>query len=156
MTASAAPRGRALEEAQTRAAISELAGSRREIETQAAQSKNVFDAATKQNHTGVAPEAAKQTSAKRGKNSRLAAKKPDAEAPPKVEANAKPAAKPIAKPLAVRHANAKPEAAAKPAAPAGRTAAAEAKSVSAGEKPAAKPAKPKTVAKPKGETKPSG
>ena len=42
----------------------------------------------------VAADAEKQTPAKRGKKSRIAAKKPDAAAAPKAEANAKPAAKP--------------------------------------------------------------
>ena len=65
----------------------------------------------------VAAEAEKQTPAKRGKKSKIAAKKPDAAASkaptPKAEAGAKPAAKPAA----ARHASAKPDAAAKPAAP---------------------------------------
>jgi D-alanyl-D-alanine carboxypeptidase len=96
----------------------------------------------------VAAEAEKQASARRGKKSKVAAKKPDGAAP-KVEAGAKPAAKPAA----VKHASAKPEAAAKPAAsaekkPAGKPAAAD--------KPAPKPAKPKAAAKPKGENKPAG
>ena len=85
----------------------------------------------------VAADADKQTPAKRGKNSKIAAKKPDAAAPkataPKAAAGAKPAA--------VRHASARPEAAAKPA---------------AADKPAPKPAKPKAAAKPKGENKPAG
>ena len=84
----------------------------------------------------VAAEAEKQT-VKRGKKSRVAAKKPGA-APPKAEAAAKPAA--------VRHASAKPDAAAKPAV---------AKPGSA-EKPAPTAAKPKAAAKPKSETKPAG
>jgi D-alanyl-D-alanine carboxypeptidase len=79
-----------------------------------------------------------QQATKRGKRSRVAAKKPDAAAAPK--ADAKSDAKPI------RHANARPDAA--------KTA----------DKPAAdaKPAKPKTAAKPSkpkstsGETKPAG
>jgi D-alanyl-D-alanine carboxypeptidase len=108
----------------------------------------------------VAAEAEKQASAKRGKKSKIAAKKPDAAAP-KAEASAKPGAKPAA----VRHANAKPETAAKPAAaaaerkPAARPAAAQpaaAKPAAVGDKPAPKPAKPKAAAKPKGETKPAG
>jgi D-alanyl-D-alanine carboxypeptidase len=99
----------------------------------------------------VAAEAQKQASAKRGKKSKIAAKKPDAAAAPKAEANAKPAAKPAT----VRHANAKPEAAAtKPAAAADRKPAA--KPAAVGDKPAPKPAKPKATAKPKGETKPAG
>jgi D-alanyl-D-alanine carboxypeptidase len=90
----------------------------------------------------VATDSEKQTT-RRGKRSRVAAKKPDAAAEPKTAARseAKPEAKP-AKP-AVRHAAAKPEAAAKPA-----------------EKPAAaaapKPVKPKAAAKPKTEAKPAG
>ncbi|WP_028348111.1 serine hydrolase [Bradyrhizobium murdochi] len=114
----------------------------------------------------VAADAEKQTPAKRGKKSTIAAKKPDAA--PKAEASAKPAAKPAA----VRHATAKPEAAAKPAATAERkpaaTATAEkkpaasadkkpaAKPVAVGDKPAPKPAKPNAAAKPKGENKPAG
>ncbi|NOJ40185.1 D-alanyl-D-alanine carboxypeptidase family protein [Bradyrhizobium australiense] len=105
----------------------------------------------------VAADAEKQTPAKRGKKSNIAAKKPDAAAP-KAEASAKPAAKPAA----VRHANAKPEAAAKPAAAAERkpTVSADkkpaAKPAAVGDKPAPKPAKPKAAAKPKGENKPAG
>jgi len=106
----------------------------------------------------VAAEAEKQTPARRGKKSKMAAKKPDAAAPKataskvtasKAEAGAKPA-----KPAAVRHASARPEAAAKPAAPAEKKPAAG--SAAAGEKPAPKPAKPKAAAKPKGENKPAG
>jgi D-alanyl-D-alanine carboxypeptidase len=93
----------------------------------------------------VAAEAEKQTPARRGKKSKIAAKKPDAAAP-KAAAGAKPAA--------VRHASARPEAAAKPAASAERKPAA--KPAAAGDKPAAKPAKPKAAAKPKGENKPAG
>ena len=85
----------------------------------------------------VAADAEKQTPAKRGKKSRVVAKKPDAAAEPKAEANAKPAAKPAT--------------AAKPAAPADRKPAA-----AAGDKPTPKPAKPKAAAKPKGEAKPAG
>ena len=94
----------------------------------------------------VAAEAEKQTPPKRGKKSRIA-KKPDAAAP-KAEAGAKPA-----KPAAVRHANARPEAAAKPAASAEKKPAAK---PTAADKPAPKPAKPKAAAKPKGENKPAG
>ncbi len=101
----------------------------------------------------VAAEAEKQTPARRGKKSKMAAKKPDAAAPkataPKAEAGAKPA-----KPAAVRHASARPEAAAKPAASAEKKPAA--RSVAAADKPAPKPAKPKATAKPKGENKPAG
>jgi D-alanyl-D-alanine carboxypeptidase len=96
----------------------------------------------------VAAETEKQTPARRGKKSKIA-KKPDAAAPkaeaPKAEASAKPA-----KPAAVRHANARPDAAAKPAASADK------KPAAAGDKPAPKPAKPKAAAKPKGENKPAG
>jgi D-alanyl-D-alanine carboxypeptidase len=94
----------------------------------------------------VAAEAEKQTPARRGKKSKMAAKKPAAAAP-KAEAGAKPG-----KPAAVRHANARPEAAAKPAASAEKKPAAK----PAAEKPAPKPAKPKAAAKPKGENKPAG
>jgi len=91
----------------------------------------------------VAADSANQDAAtKRGKRSRVAAKKPtDAAAEPKADAAAKP------KPAAVRHANAKPDAAAKPATT---------------DASAAKPAKPKAATKPKatpktsGETKPAG
>jgi D-alanyl-D-alanine carboxypeptidase len=84
----------------------------------------------------VAVDSEKQTPAKRGKKTRVAAHKPDAAAAPKADA------KPEAKPAAVRHASAKPDAAAKPA-----------------DKPAAtapKPAKPKAAAKPKTDAKPAG
>ena len=93
----------------------------------------------------VAADADKQTPARRGKNSKIAAKKPDAAAP-KAAAGAKPAA--------VRHASARPEAAAKPTASAERKPAA--KPAAAGDKPAAKAAKPNAAAKPKGENKPAG
>jgi len=95
----------------------------------------------------VAAEAEKQTPPKRGKKSKIAAKKPDAAAS-KAEAGAKPA-----KPAAVRHANAKPEAAAKPAAAAEKKPAAK---PAAADKPAPKPAKPNAATKPKGENKPAG
>ena len=91
----------------------------------------------------VAAEAEKQAS-RRGKKSKIAAKKPDA-AKPKVEAGAKSAA--------VRHASVKPEAAAKPSASAEKKPAAK---PAAAEKPAPKPAKPNAAAKPKGENKPAG
>lgn len=94
----------------------------------------------------VAADDQKQTTRPRGKKSRVAAKKPDADAP-KAEAKSD---KPAAKPAAVRHANAKPEAAAKPVAKPAEKPAASA------EKPAAKPAKPKAAAKPKSEAKPAG
>jgi D-alanyl-D-alanine carboxypeptidase len=77
----------------------------------------------------VAVDTEKQTTPRRGKKSRVAAKKPDAAAEPTTEA---------AKPAAARHARAKPDSAAKPAE----------KPVAAVDKPAAKPAKPKAVAKP--------
>ncbi len=89
----------------------------------------------------VAVDSEKQTPAKRGKKTRVAAHKPDAAATPKADA----------KPAAIRHANAKPDAVAKPAEkPAARPA------PSADKKPAATAAKPKAVAKPKSETKPAG
>nr|WP_256470135.1 D-alanyl-D-alanine carboxypeptidase family protein [Bradyrhizobium sp. 157] len=100
----------------------------------------------------VAAEAEKQASAKRGKKSTIAAKKPDAAAAPKAEANATPAAKPAV----VRHANAKPDAAAKPAAKPAAAQPAAAKPAAVGDKLAPKPAKPKAAAKPKGENKPAG
>jgi D-alanyl-D-alanine carboxypeptidase len=96
----------------------------------------------------VAAEAEKQTPPKRGKKSKIAAKKPDDAAAPKAEAGAKPA-----KPAAVRHASARSEAAAKPAASAEKKPAAK---PAAADKPAPKPAKPKAAAKPKGENKPAG
>jgi D-alanyl-D-alanine carboxypeptidase len=95
----------------------------------------------------VAAEAEKQTPPKRGKKSKMAAKKPAA-AGPQAEASAKPA-----KPAAARHASARPEAAAKPAASAEKKPAAK---PAAADKPAPKPAKPKAAAKPKGENKPAG
>ena len=111
----------------------------------------------------VAAEAEKQASARRGKKSKIAAKKPDAATAPKAEGKAEANAKPAgAKPAAVRHAAAKPDASAKPAASADRkpAGAAEkkpaAKPAAAGDKPAPKPAKPNATAKPKGENKPAG
>ena len=83
----------------------------------------------------VATDTEKQATPRRGKKSRVAAKKPDAAAP---KSDTKPAPKQVV--VVVRHASAKP--AEKPAASA--------------EKPAAKPAKPKAAAKPKSETKPAG
>jgi D-alanyl-D-alanine carboxypeptidase len=88
----------------------------------------------------VVTDSEKQTS-RRGKRTRIAAKKLDAAAEPKAEASkpdAKPEPKTAAKPTAARHASAKPDAAPK---------AAE-KPVAATDKPAAKPAKPKAAAKP--------
>jgi D-alanyl-D-alanine carboxypeptidase len=93
----------------------------------------------------VAVDSDQQATRRRGKKSRVAGKKPDAAAVSTAEAkDAGKDAKPAAKPVAVRHANAKPDAAPK-----------------AAEKPvaaAAKPAKPKAAAKPKGtsEAKPAG
>jgi D-alanyl-D-alanine carboxypeptidase len=95
----------------------------------------------------VAADDQKQITRKRGKKSRVAAKKPDADAPKTAARTEAKSDKPAAKPPAVRHANAKPDGAAKPAA---KPAAASA------EKPAAKPAKPKAAAKPKSESKPAG
>jgi D-alanyl-D-alanine carboxypeptidase len=89
----------------------------------------------------VASDTEKQVTPRRGKKSRVAAKKPDA-ATPEAKSEAKSDSKPAAKPATVRHASVKPDATAKPA-----------------EKPAAsatKPAKPKAAAKPKSETKPAG
>ena len=91
----------------------------------------------------VATDAEKQATPRRGKKSRVAAKKPDTAAPKaegKTEAKSdtKPAAKPVV--VVVRHASAKPDTAAKPAE----------------KKPAAKPATPKAAAKPKNDTKPAG
>ena len=94
----------------------------------------------------VAADTEKQTP-KRGKKSKVVAKKPAA-AKPKAEAAAKPA---TAKPAAARHASAKPEAAAKPAALAEKKPAAKPAAA-----PAPKPAKPNAAAKPKGENKPAG
>ncbi len=72
----------------------------------------------------VAADSEKQATPRRGKKSRIAAKKPDAAA--RSRSRAKP--NPVAKPAAVRHANAKPDAAAakpaeKPAATADKPAA---------------------------------
>jgi D-alanyl-D-alanine carboxypeptidase len=94
----------------------------------------------------VAADTEKQTP-KRGKKSKVVAKKPGA-SKPKAEAAAKPA---NAKPAAARHASAKPEAAAKPAALAEKKPAAKPAAA-----PAPKPAKPNAAAKPKGENKPAG
>jgi D-alanyl-D-alanine carboxypeptidase len=104
----------------------------------------------------VAADADKQTAPRRGKKSKIAAKKHDGAAP-KAEANAKPGAKPAA----VRHANVKPEAATRSVSPADKKPAASdkkpaAKPAAAGDKAAPKPAKPNATAKPKGENKPAG
>lgn len=88
----------------------------------------------------VATDSEKQVTPRRGKKSRVAAKKPDAAAS---KSEAKSDTKPVV--VVVRHANAKP-AAAKPAD----------KPTAAAEKPVAKPPKPKAAAKPKSETKPAG
>jgi D-alanyl-D-alanine carboxypeptidase len=106
----------------------------------------------------VAADDQKQTT-RRGKKSRVAAKKPDTDKPKtaartEAKAEAKSDAKPAAKPAAVRHANAKPDtSAAKPAARSEAAAKPTAKPAAAS---AAKPAKPKAAAKPKSETKPAG
>jgi len=91
----------------------------------------------------VSTDSEKQATPRRGKKSRVAAKKPDAAAEPKdagKDATAEP--KPAAKPAAIKHANSKPDAAPKPADKPAATA----------DKPAAKPkaaAKPKDADKPK-------
>src|SRR6478609_944271 len=100
----------------------------------------------------VAADTEKQTPPKRGKKSKIAAKKPDAAASKATASKAEAGAKP-AKPAAVRHANARPEAAAKPAASAEKKPATK---PAAADKPAPKPAKPNAAAKPKGENKPAG
>jgi D-alanyl-D-alanine carboxypeptidase len=100
----------------------------------------------------VAVDAEKQTPRQREKKSRLAAKKPDTAAELKTEAkdagkdakkdaksDTKSEPKSTTKPAAVRHANAKPDAAPKSAE----------KPVAATDKPVAKPARPKAAAKPK-------
>jgi D-alanyl-D-alanine carboxypeptidase len=95
----------------------------------------------------VAADDQKQTT-RRGKKSRVAAKKPDAAgektAGKDAKSDTKSEPKSAAKPAAVRHANVKPDAAPKVAE----------KPVAASDKPAAKPAKPKTAAKPKDGEKP--
>jgi D-alanyl-D-alanine carboxypeptidase len=104
----------------------------------------------------VAADTEKQTPRPHGKKSRVASKKPDSAAEPAAEAKdagndakaAKSEPKSAAKPAAVRHANAKPDAAPKAAEP----------PVAAADKPAAKPARPKAVANPaaaKPSTKPA-
>jgi D-alanyl-D-alanine carboxypeptidase len=92
----------------------------------------------------VAVDSEKQTPAKRGKKTRVAAHKPDAAAAPKADA----------KPAAVRHANAKPDAVAKPAEKPAAKPAASADKKPAADKPT--PAKPKAAVKPKSEAKPAG
>jgi D-alanyl-D-alanine carboxypeptidase len=84
----------------------------------------------------VAVDSEKQATPRRGKKTRIAAKKPDAAAEPKSDAKSEPKA--AAKPATVRHASVKPDAAPKAAA----------KPLAAADKPVAKPAKPKAVAKP--------
>jgi D-alanyl-D-alanine carboxypeptidase len=90
----------------------------------------------------VAAEAEKQAS-KRGKKSKVAAKKHDA-GKSKTEARKAEAG---AKPAAVKHASARSDAAAKPAASAEKKPAAK---PAVADKPAPKPAKPNAAAKPKG------
>jgi D-alanyl-D-alanine carboxypeptidase len=102
----------------------------------------------------VAADTEQQTPPKRGKKSKIAAKKPDAAASKATASKAEAGAKP-AKPAAVRHANARPEAAVKPAASAEKKPAAK-PAAAAADKSAPKPAKPKAAAKPKGENKPAG
>jgi D-alanyl-D-alanine carboxypeptidase len=110
----------------------------------------------------VAADAEKQASPHRGKKTRIAAKKPDAAAEAKAGAkdagkdaksDAKSEAKSAAKPAAVKHANAKPDAAAragdKPVAATDQAAAKPAKPKAAADKPAAKPS---TKPAPKGTT----
>jgi D-alanyl-D-alanine carboxypeptidase len=97
----------------------------------------------------------------KGKKTHVTAKKPDAEAKSEAKSDAKPEAKQAAKPvIAVRHANAKPDAAAaKPAVakPAvAKPAAKPAAAATADQAAAPKPAKPKAAAKPKNEAKPAG
>ena len=106
----------------------------------------------------VAAESEKQATPRRGKKTRVAAKKPDAEPKPEAKSdnsksdNSKSDTKQAAKPATVRHANAKPDAAAP-----------KVTDPKATDKPVAavvKPAKPKAAAKPKsdtkGEAKPAG
>jgi D-alanyl-D-alanine carboxypeptidase len=91
----------------------------------------------------AADSASQDTPHKRGKRSRVAAKKQDAAEPKATDTKAADA-KPAGRPAAVRHASAKPDAAAKPAAT---------------DAAAAKPAKPRTAAKPKpksADAKPAG
>jgi D-alanyl-D-alanine carboxypeptidase len=114
----------------------------------------------------VAADAEKQASPHRGKKTRIAAKKPDAAAEAKggakdagkdaksdAKSEAKSEAKSAAKPAAVKHANAKPDAAAragdKPVAATDQAAAKPAKPKAAADKPAAKPS---TKPAPKGTT----
>ena len=116
---------------------------------QASEPIPVYTGPTKTGTALIAAVAAdtEQQTPKRGKKTKVAAKKPGAAAP-KAEAAAKPV-----KPAAVRHASVKPEAAAKPAASAEKKPGAK---PAAADKPAPKPAKPSTAAKPKGENKPAG
>jgi D-alanyl-D-alanine carboxypeptidase len=106
----------------------------------------VYTGPTKTGAALVAAVAAdeKQEPRRRGKKSRVAAKKPDATAEPKADAAKN--TKPEPKSAAIKHANAKPDAAPK-----------------AADVTAAKPAKPKAAAKPRpapksttGEAKPAG
>jgi D-alanyl-D-alanine carboxypeptidase len=93
----------------------------------------------------VAVDEQKQTPKPRGKRSRVAAKKPDAAAEPKVEAASEGKSEPKPK-AATRHASVKPEAAPK---------AAEKPAAAADTPTAAKPAKPKAAAKPAPKPTPS-
>ncbi|MBI5318594.1 D-alanyl-D-alanine carboxypeptidase family protein [Bradyrhizobium sp.] len=103
----------------------------------------------------VATDSEKQTS-RRGKRSRVAAKKPDGAAEPKA-AETRTAARPEQKPAKpkVQHALAKPEAAAAKPADKPATAAKPAAKPATAAKPAAS-AKPASTAKPKPEAKPAG
>jgi len=96
----------------------------------------------------VATDSEKQTTGKRGKRSKVAAKQPDGAAEPKA-VESKPAAKPK-----VQHASAKPDASAT-AKPAATGAAKPAAKPATTAKPAAS-AKPAATAKPKPDVKPAG
>jgi D-alanyl-D-alanine carboxypeptidase len=109
----------------------------------------VYTGPTKTGSALIAAVAAdeKQEPRRRGKKSRVAAKKPDATAEPKADAAKN--TKPEPKSAAIKHANAAPKAADKP--------------VAATDAAATKPAKPKAAAKPKpapksttGEARPAG
>jgi D-alanyl-D-alanine carboxypeptidase len=121
---------------------------------QASEPIPVYTGPTKTGTALIAAVAAdtEQQTPKRGKKSKVAAKKPGAAAP-KAEAAAKPAKPAAIKPAAIKHASVKPEAAAKPAASAEKKQGAK---PAVADKPAPKPAKPSTAAKPKGENKPAG
>ena len=102
----------------------------------------------------VAADTEKQTPAKRGKKSQVAAKKPDAAAAPKAEAKAQAGGQAGCRSPA-RQAGSRGKPAAKPGR-LGRKAGATPTSPPPRDKAAPKPAKPKAAAKPKGETKPAG